>query len=163
MYRIGESFDIHRLVEGRRLLLGGVEIPSSKGEEAHSDGDVLLHAVTEALLGALGKGDLGTHFPSSDPHYKNIDSVLLLKTVWSMMHATKLEIEHLDTTIFLEQPHLGSYKLQIKSKLAKLLAVEETRVNIKAATMEGLGPIGEGQAVAARCVVLLASQEKTAR
>lgn len=160
MYRIGESYDIHRLVEGRRLLLGGVEIPSLKGEEAHSDGDVLLHAVTEALLGALGKGDLGTHFPSSDPHYKNIDSVLLLKTVWSMMHAAKYEIAHLDSTIFLEQPYLGPYKLQIRSKLAKLLAVEESRVNIKAATMEGFGAIGESQAVAARCVVLLVSKEK---
>lgn len=136
-------------------MLGGVEIPFDKGLLGHSDADVLLHAFMNALLGALGKGDIGTHFPDSDPKYRGISSEILTQQVLSMMHASGFEIVNGDFTIIAQQPRLAPHFDAIKRRLTKLAHVDEETLNLKAGTMEHLGPLGEGQGMAALAVVLL--------
>ena len=146
---------MHRLEPGRKLILGGVEIPYEMGLFGHSDADVLLHAFMNALLGALGKGDIGTHFPDSDPKYRGISSITLTQHVLEMMHAAEFEIVNGDLTVIAQQPRLAPHFEAMKRQMAQLLAVSEEIINIKAGTMEHLGPIGEGRGMAALAVVLL--------
>ena len=151
--RIGKGFDIHRFAEGRPLLIGGIEIPFDKGCLAHSDGDVLLHAVIDSLLGAAGHGDIGTHFPDSDPQYKGISSVELFKKILTVIPS--FSCINIDMTVFAEKPRLSPFRNDIEQSIADLLSIETERVNFKAKTMETLGEIGSGNAIAAEAVVLM--------
>lgn len=150
--RIGFGNDIHRLAANRPLVIGGVSIPSDKGEEAHSDGDVLIHAIIDSILGAKALGDIGSLFPPSDAKWKDADSKELLKAV---LELSKPEIINLDATITLERPKLRGYIDEIRKKLSELLAVDISQVSIKAKTNEGLGDIGSGNAIKAECVILI--------
>ena len=150
--RIGQGYDIHRLIEGRRLMLGGVEIPFEKGEEAHSDGDVLIHAIIDSLLGALSKGDIGSHFPPSDERYRNADSRMLL---YQVMKETGARIINLDTTIIIERPKLREHIDKIISSLSCILDIEPERISVKAKTKEKCDATGAGEAVEAYAIVLL--------
>jgi len=153
--KIGHGYDIHQLVAGRPLILGGVEIPYEKGLYGHSDADVLVHAVCDALLGAAGMGDIGEHFPDNDPRYKDAASMDLLKETWlrvSRYHKTLLNI---DATLVAQAPRIGPYKAAMRENLAKALTVFPDRINIKATSTEGLGFIGEGRGMAAMCVALI--------
>ncbi len=150
--RIGFGNDIHRLVTGRPLVIGGVTIPSDKGEEAHSDGDVLIHAIIDSILGAKALGDIGALFPPSDAKWKDADSRELLKAV---LELSKPDIINIDATITLERPKLRGYIEEIRKELSKLLDVDISQVSIKAKTNEGLGDIGSGNAIKAECVILL--------
>ena len=152
---VGEGYDIHRLVEGRRLVLGGVEIPYGKGLLGHSDADVLLHAVTDALLGASGRGDIGDRFPPSDPQWKDADSRKLLETVLGEVRAAGWEVVNVDSTVIAEEPKLYPWKSKIREKLAGLLGIATQDVNVKAKTNERLDAVGNGSAIAAEAVVLL--------
>ena len=154
-YRIGHGFDVHRFVRGRKLVLGGVQIPHAFGLAGHSDADVLLHALINALLGAMGKGDIGTHFPDSDPRYKNISSEKLLNQVLQMMRRGKFRVVNGDITIMAQKPRLAPYFKKIRPRVAGLLKIPAERINLKAVTTEGLGWIGEGRGMAATAVVLL--------
>jgi len=153
--RIGFGYDVHPLVEGRKLILGGVEIPFEKGPEGHSDADVLLHALCDAILGALGEGDIGKHFPDTDPHFKGICSLQLLRAVAVKMAEKKYIIENLDSTVVAERPKIGPFIPQMKEQIAGALRMSPQRINIKATTSEGLGFLGEGKGMAAYAVVLL--------
>jgi 2-C-methyl-D-erythritol 2,4-cyclodiphosphate synthase len=155
MIRVGIGYDIHRLVEGRRLLLGGVEIPYIKGLLGHSDGDALLHAVCDAILGALSAGDIGEHFPDSDPRFHGVDSGSLLEKVREIMEGQGFSVNNLDTIIYAEQPKLLPFKKQIQASLARLLRLEQEKVSVKAKTNEGMGQIGAGEAIACQAVVTL--------
>ncbi|OGX39710.1 MAG: 2-C-methyl-D-erythritol 2,4-cyclodiphosphate synthase [Omnitrophica WOR_2 bacterium RIFCSPLOWO2_12_FULL_50_9] len=160
--RIGIGYDIHRFVEGRKLILGGVEIPFSKGLEGHSDADVLLHALCDALLGAAGKGDIGEHFPNTNPKYKDVSSLVLLQDVYDLIVKDGYAVSNVDTVLQVEEPSLKSYKPQMKANIAKALHIGEGSVNIKATTQEGLGAIGQGQGIAAfACVLLVKGSIKT--
>lgn len=153
--RIGQGFDIHRLEEGRLLLLGGVTIPSAKGAVGHSDGDALLHAVTDALLGALAKRDIGGHFPDTDPANKNRDSAGFLKKAVGFVKEAELKIANVDSTIILQSPKLAEHIPAMRRKLAAILGVEENQVSIKAKTHEKLDSLGREEGVAVHTVVLL--------
>lgn len=152
--RIGMGYDIHRLVSGRRLILGGVEIPFEKGLLGHSDADVLLHAVCDALFGAAGLGDIGEHFPDTDPAYKGISSMKLLARTYEMVKAG-FSVVNLDAVVFAEAPKLSPYKLEMRKNIAGIVEIEPACVNIKATTSEGLGMIGKGEGIGAMCVALL--------
>ena len=152
MMRIGIGNDIHRLIEGRPLILGGVEIPYSKGEEAHSDGDVLVHAIIDAILGACAKGDIGRLFPPSDERYKDADSLQLLKQA---VEYTGAKIINIDSSITLEEPKLSPYISAMRERIAEVLSIDIDRVSIKAKTNEGLDETGKGNAVSAIAVVLV--------
>jgi len=152
---IGFGYDIHRLVEGRRLIMGGVEIPYEKGLEGHSDADVLLHAVCDGLLGAMGEGDIGKHFPNTDPQFRGISSLKLLNIVAAMVAERSLTVENLDTTVIAEQPRIRPYVPQMRTKIAETMNISEGKVNIKATTSEGLGFVGEGRGIVAYAIVLL--------
>lgn len=151
--RVGLGYDIHRLVEGRKLILGGVEIPYIKGLEGYSDADVLLHAICDAILGAIGKGDIGIHFPDTDPAFKDIPSVELLDEVKETVKTSGYKIINVDSTLILEEPKLGPFKDKMKQIISHLLGVAEDMINIKATTQEGVGSIGRGEAIAAYAVV----------
>lgn len=153
--RIGFASDIHRLVEGRPLILGGVHVPFEKGEEAHSDGDVVYHALAESMLGALALGDLGMHFPDSDPQYKNIDSSLLVKKVMDLVEENGYEIGNVDISITLEKPKLREFVLAMRSNIAALLKTDIRNVSVKAGTNEKIDEIGKGLAVKAESIILL--------
>ncbi len=153
--RIGQGFDVHRFRRGRKLLLGGIEIPFDRGLAGHSDADVVLHALINALLGAMGEGDIGVHFPDTDPRYKNISSLLLLQDVTRVMRRRRFELGNADLTILAQQPKLAPYYGPMKRRIAAALKVSESKVNLKAATTEKLGSIGRSQAIAASAVVLL--------
>ena len=157
--RIGFASDIHRLVGGRRLILSGVVIPFELGEEAHSDGDVVYHAVSEAIIGALALGDLGKHFPDNDPVYKDIDSSIIVKRVVEMMKEKRCKINNIDVSITLEKPKLKDYILAMRENLASLLETSIDNVSIKAGTNEKLGPLGRNEAVKAEAIVLLKEEE----
>jgi len=146
---------VHRLEAGRKLILGGVEIPFEQGLFGHSDADVVLHALMNGILGALGKGDIGTHFPDSEPKYKGISSESLTKHVVEIMSETGFEIVNSDLTIIAERPRLAPYFAAMRRRIARVLAVAEESINLKAGTMEGLGTIGKGHGIAALAVVLL--------
>lgn len=158
--RIGHGFDVHRFKRGRKLILGGVEIPYPLGLAGHSDADILLHALINALLGAMGKGDIGSHFPDTDPRYKGISSTLLLKQVLKMMARERFRLVNGDITVIAERPRLAPFSKKIRAKLAGLLNLPPQRINLKAVTTEGLGWIGQGKGMAATAVVLLAKTQR---
>lgn len=154
-YRVGIGYDIHRLVPERKLILAGIEIPCELGLSGHSDADVVLHAVTDALLGASALGDIGEMFPDTDPAYKDADSAKLLTQALTQVHTAGFTPVNLDTIIIAEKPKLTPYKTRMRRHLAQLLNLDETAVNLKAKTNEGMGDIGNGDAIAAQAVVLL--------
>jgi 2-C-methyl-D-erythritol 2,4-cyclodiphosphate synthase len=151
--KVGIGFDSHRLVEGRSLILGGVEIPNDRGLLGHSDADVLLHTICDAILGALGEGDLGGHFPDTDPAYKDISSMKLLMIVKELANKKGYIVNNIDTTVILEKPKLKGYVNKMMHNIAQVLGVEEDVINIKATTNEGMGFIGRGEGIAAFAVV----------
>jgi len=155
--RIGHGYDAHRLVAGRPLWLGGVDVPHARGLEGHSDGDVLLHAIASALLGALGAGDLGRHFPSSDPALAGVASGDLLAQVAARVREAGLRLAHLDTTIVAQEPRLAPFLGHMQQVIASLLGAVPERVNVKVTSPDGLGAIGRGEGIAAHAVVLLES------
>jgi 2-C-methyl-D-erythritol 2,4-cyclodiphosphate synthase len=155
MFRIGQGFDVHQLVEGRPLIIGGVRIPYEKGLLGHSDADVLLHAVADACLGAIGAGDIGKHFPDTDDRYKDADSALLLKQVWELVKQQGYELANLDCTIIAQKPKMAPHIEQMKENIANLLEGEPSQVNVKATTTEKLGFTGREEGIAAQAVVLL--------
>ncbi len=159
-YRSGIGTDIHRFIEGRNLMLGGVYVPYPAGLIGHSDGDVCLHAVIDALLGASGMGDIGTFFPDTDPRWKNADSKELVFIIKEKLEEKKWEVVNIDLIIHAEQPRLEPVKGQIKRCIAELLGIDFTSVNVKAKTNEGLGDIGAGQAIAATAIALLRKKRK---
>lgn len=153
--RIGEGWDIHALVEGRPLILGGVHIPHSKGLLGHSDADALLHAITDALLGAAALGDIGQHFPDTDAQWKGADSGLLLAEVARRVRDRGFEIGNVDCTVIAQQPKLASHIAAMRGRIASILAVDIGQINVKAKTAEKMGPVGEERAIEARAVILL--------
>ncbi|MED3722329.1 2-C-methyl-D-erythritol 2,4-cyclodiphosphate synthase [Geobacillus stearothermophilus] len=155
MFRIGQGFDVHQLVEGRPLIIGGVHIPHEKGLLGHSDADVLLHAVADACLGAIGAGDIGRHFPDDDPRYKDADSTELLAHVWTLVRKEGYALVNADCTIIAQKPKMAPYIEEMKAVVARLLEAERTQVNVKATTTEKLGFTGRGEGIAAQAVVLL--------
>ena len=159
-FRIGLGHDTHRLGPDRKLIIGGVEIPFDRGLIGHSDADVLLHAVTDALLGALGLGDIGEWFPDTDPQWQGADSVQFLKSALTAVHERGWRPVNFDCTIFAQKPKLSSHKPTIKSRLAELLEVDADAINIKAKTGEKVGPIGREEAISADAVVLLAKTDE---
>ncbi|SHF09270.1 2-C-methyl-D-erythritol 2,4-cyclodiphosphate synthase [Seinonella peptonophila] len=159
MIRFGQGYDVHRLVEGRPLILGGIEIPFEKGLLGHSDADVLLHTICDAILGALALGDIGKHFPDTDPLYKDIDSKKLLLDVWSMATQQGYRLGNLDTTIVAQQPKMSPYIELIRKQIAKLLSTSIENINVKATTTETLGFVGRGEGIAAIAVVSLINKE----
>lgn len=154
-YRIGIGNDIHRLVEGRRLILGGVEIPFDKGLLGHSDGDSLSHAITDALLGAAALGDIGTHFSDKDPRWAGVDSMVFLHHVCVLLTEQGFQITNIDATILAERPKMMPHIPAMKAKLAEVMAIDPSQLNIKAKTNEGLDAIGRGEAIAAQAVALI--------
>jgi 2-C-methyl-D-erythritol 2,4-cyclodiphosphate synthase len=148
----GIGYDSHRLAQGRRLILGGVEIPGELGLEGHSDADVLTHAVIDALLGAAGMGDIGEHFPDIDERWRDADSLELLGSVVATVNAAGLKIVNVDCTVVMERPKLGAHREEIRVRLAQVLGLEEKRVNVKATTGEGIGFVGRGEGVAALAI-----------
>lgn len=158
--RIGIGYDVHRFVSGRKLVLGGVAIPFDKGLLGHSDADVLVHAVCDALLGAAGMGDIGMHFPDTDPEYKDISSIKILAKTYELVSSKNFKITNLDSTIFADAPKLSSYKETMKKNIARTIEIEPECVNVKATTFEGLGMIGKGEGIGAMCVVLIQSLKK---
>ena len=157
-YRIGNGHDIHRLVEGRKLVIGGVEIPYKCGLLGHSDADVLIHAIMDAMLGAASLGDIGTHFPPTDEKYKDISSIELLKTVKNLIKSENYCISNIDAVIQAEKPKMADYITLMREVLSEILEITKDNISIKATTMEGLGPIGEGKAIAAYAVVLVCKE-----
>lgn len=155
MYRIGQGFDIHKLVEGRDLILGGVKIEYEKGLLGHSDADALAHSIIDALFGALALGDIGTHFPDNDPKYKDIDSMILLKEAYSLVKKQGYVINNLDNTIFAQAPKMKPYITLIQENLAKVLEIDKSLISIKAKTMEEQDAVGEKKAISTQSVVLL--------
>jgi 2-C-methyl-D-erythritol 2,4-cyclodiphosphate synthase len=157
--RIGQGFDVHALVEGRRLVIGGVDIPYEKGLAGHSDADVLLHAVCDALLGAAGLGDIGTHFPDSDPRYKGADSRKLLFEVRQLVRDRGFHVANVDATIIAQAPRMAPHIPAMRANLAADLGVDADAVNVKAKTTEKLGFVGRGEGIAAEAIVLLTKDE----
>ena len=155
MYRIGFSEDIHPTKLGRKLVLGGVEIPSEFGLDGHSDADVVLHSLSEAILGALALGDLGDHFPDTDPKYKDISSLLLLKDVVKLMFEKGYEINNVDIQIAAAKPKLARYKQEMRSNIAKALETSIDNVSVKAMSFNKVGAIGKGEAIRSQCIVML--------
>ncbi|WP_126424755.1 2-C-methyl-D-erythritol 2,4-cyclodiphosphate synthase [Brevibacillus marinus] len=154
--RIGQGFDVHQLVSGRPLIVGGVTIPYEKGLLGHSDADVLLHAIADALLGAIGAGDIGRHFPDTDPAYKDADSVQLLAEVWGMVKQQGYRLGNLDATILAQAPKMAPYIAQMRRIIADTLEADDVnKVNVKATTTETLGFVGRGEGIAAQAVCLL--------
>ncbi|MBP6007955.1 MAG: 2-C-methyl-D-erythritol 2,4-cyclodiphosphate synthase [Rhodoferax sp.] len=159
-FRIGEGWDIHALVAGRKLILGGVEVPFHLGLLGHSDADVLMHAITDALLGAAAMGDIGTHFPDTDARFKGADSAVLLAEAARRVREKGYEIGNVDSTVIAQAPKLMPHIAAMRANLAKALGVAIDQVNVKAKTAEKMGPVGLGQAMEARAMALLRIQEK---
>ena len=158
--RIGQGFDAHALVAGRRLVIGGVEIPYEKGLAGHSDADVLIHAVCDALLGAAALGDIGRHFPDTDPKYKNADSRMFLREVGGKIREAGFTIANVDATVIAEAPKMAPHILAMRQRIAQALAVKLEQVNVKAKTAEKMGPVGRGEAIEARAICLLFSPRR---
>ena len=158
--RIGIGYDVHRLVEGRPLVIGGVTIPFEKGILGHSDGDVLIHAICDALLGAAGLGDIGQHFPDTDPQYKGASSIKFLERVCDLLKEKKLTIANVDSIVVLEKPKLASYNQKMKEVVSQALGILPDQINIKATTEEGMGLTGTGEAVSAQAIALLLKNDK---
>lgn len=155
-FRVGQGFDVHALVEGRPLIIGGVSIPHTHGLAGHSDADVLLHAVTDALLGAAGLGDIGRHFPDTDPAYKGADSRRLLRHAYAKVMAAGWRVVNIDATVHAQAPKIGPHAAAMAANIAADLALEESAVNIKAKTNEGLGHLGRKEGIAATVAAMLA-------
>lgn len=153
--RIGEGWDVHQLVKGRPLILGGIQVPYAKGLLGHSDADALLHAITDALFGAAGLGDIGRHFPDTDPRFKGADSGVLLTEACVRVRAQGWRLANVDSTIVAQAPKMAPHIPAMRARIAALLGLEEAQVNVKAKTAEKLGPVGEGLSIEARAVVLL--------
>ncbi|MCM8778376.1 MAG: 2-C-methyl-D-erythritol 2,4-cyclodiphosphate synthase [Candidatus Omnitrophica bacterium] len=153
--KVGLGYDIHRLVKGRRLFLGGMEIPFEKGLLGHSDGDVILHAISDALLGAIGKGDIGEYFPNTEEKYKNITSRKILAKVFHMVKNDGFRVKNLDITLIAQEPKILPYKKGIKENIGRILEISVDNINLKATTNEGIGLVGKGQAIACFAVVML--------
>jgi 2-C-methyl-D-erythritol 2,4-cyclodiphosphate synthase len=159
-FRIGHGVDIHRLVSGRKLILGGVEVPWERGLFGHSDADVVCHALSNALLGAIGEGDIGRHFPDSDPRYKDTSSLELLRVVMELVKTRGFRVGNADLTILAEKPKLAPYREEMQKRLAAVLEVEPTIINIKATTGEKMGFVGREEGMMAEAVVLLESVQQ---
>ena len=157
-FRIGSGFDVHRLADGLPLVLGGVRIPFEKGLEGHSDADVLVHAVIDALLGSLALGDIGSHFPDSDPRYRGINSLILLKKAWCLVRAKEFKLGNLDSILIAESPKLGPFLDAMRNNLAESLECKKDLISIKATTTEKLGFTGREEGIAAQAVVLLSGK-----
>ena len=157
MIKVGQGFDVHQLVSGRKCIIGGVEIPFHKGLDGHSDADVLLHAISDAILGAAGLGDIGKHFPNTDPSIKNIDSRNILKKIVLLLHEKKYSIINIDATVICELPKLTPYIDRMKNNIASDCHIEINAVNIKATTTETLGFTGRGEGIAAQAICLVDS------
>lgn len=155
MIRVGQGFDVHQLTEGRPCIIGGVTIPHERGLIGHSDADVLLHALTDAILGALGLGDIGRHFPDNDPAFKDADSLKLLKQVWKMAKENGYRLGNADCTIIAQQPKMAPHIPQMVKIISKALEADAAQVNVKATTTEQLGFAGRGEGIAAQAVVCL--------
>lgn len=155
MIRVGQGFDVHQFAKGRKLVIGGIEIPSEKGLLGHSDADVLLHAIADAALGAIALGDIGKHFPDTDPTYKDADSAKLLTSVWHLVKQEGYILGNLDCTIIAQTPKMAPYIEIIKERIAHILGVSISQINVKATTTEWLGFIGREEGIAAQCVILL--------
>jgi len=153
--RIGIGYDIHRVARGRRLVLGGVEVPCPIGLVGHSDGDAVLHAIADAILGAAGLGDLGEHFPDTDHRWRDADSAHILATVVNMAAGARLRVRNVDVNVIAESPKLGAAKERMRHRIAALLGIAPGCVSVKARTAEGLGPVGRGEAIEAHAVALL--------
>ncbi len=158
--RIGHGFDVHKFVENRKLILGGATIPYHLGLEGHSDADVLTHALIDALLGAAGLGDIGMHFPDSDPTYRDASSISMLETIVAAVRTLGFRVANLDVTVLAQKPKIGPFRAAIVGNLADAVAIEPDRVNVKATTTEGLGFIGRVEGIAASAVVLLEEDEQ---
>jgi len=156
--RIGVGYDVHAMVEGRRLVLGGVDIPFQRGLLGHSDADVLVHSIIDALLGAMALGDIGQHFPDTDPKYKDISSLRLLETVKEKLKINGLKVGNIDASLVMEKPKISPYIMKMRKNISSVLGIDISRVNIKATTTEGLGFTGTGEGVACYSVVLLTTQ-----
>jgi 2-C-methyl-D-erythritol 2,4-cyclodiphosphate synthase len=154
-WRIGQGWDLHRLVPGRRLVLGGVEIPFERGLDGHSDADVLTHAIIDALLGALADGDIGTHFPDRDPAWKDASSLDLLRRVAQRVRDAGWKVGNLDTTVVAQVPRIGPHREQMRERIAQALGADPAVVSLKGKTAEGLGAEGRGEAISAQAVVLI--------
>jgi 2-C-methyl-D-erythritol 2,4-cyclodiphosphate synthase len=155
--RCGIGYDLHRLVEGRKLIIGGIEVPFDKGPVGHSDGDVVAHAVCDALLGAAGLGDIGKHFPDTDPKWKGANSLQFLEYAQKLLDESKFAIEHIDVVVILERPKLGSHFPKMREALAKSLKVPVEKVHLKAKTNEGVDAVGRGEAIACHVVATLSA------
>lgn len=155
MLRVGQGYDVHQLVAGRPLIIGGVHIPYEKGLLGHSDADVLLHAVTDACLGAVGLGDIGSYFPDNDDAYKNANSAVLLKNVWEMIKDKGYQLVNIDATIIAQKPKMAPYIELMKTNIASILEAEREQINVKATTTEKLGFTGREEGIASLAVVLL--------
>ena len=155
--RCGIGYDLHRLVEGRKLIIGGIEVPFEKGPAGHSDGDVVAHAVCDALLGAAGLGDIGKHFPDSDPKWKGANSLLFLEHAQKLLNENRFAIEHVDVVVILERPKLGLHFPKMREALAKSLNVTAEKVHLKAKTNEGVDAVGRGEAIACHVVATLSA------
>lgn len=155
MFRIGQGFDVHAFAEGRPLILGGITIPHDRGLIGHSDADVLLHTITDAALGAIGEGDIGRHFPDTDPAFKDADSAKLLEEVWKMVEEKGYVLGNVDCTIMAQRPKMAPYIEQMRESIAKLLNAQSSQVNVKATTTEKLGFTGREEGIAALATILL--------
>lgn len=151
----GIGYDLHRLVEGRKLMIGGIEVPFEKGSQGHSDGDVLSHAICDALLGAAGLGDIGTHFPDTDPKWKGASSLVFLEHMRKLLADRRLRIVHVDAVVICERPKLGPHFRAMRAALAKALGITSDEINLKAKTNEGVDAVGRGEAVAAHAIATL--------
>ena len=155
MFRVGQGFDVHKLVKGRPCIIGGIEIPYEKGLLGHSDADVLLHTIADACLGAIGEGDIGKHFPDTDPEFKDADSQKLLSEVWKMVIEKGYSLGNMDCTVIAQQPKMAPYIEEIRANIARILEVEIEQINVKATTTEKLGFTGRNEGIASQAVVLL--------
>ncbi|MFX3674682.1 MAG: 2-C-methyl-D-erythritol 2,4-cyclodiphosphate synthase [Paenisporosarcina sp.] len=155
MFRVGQGFDVHEFAENRPLIIGGVTIPYEKGLIGHSDADVLLHTVTDAALGAIGEGDIGRHFPDTDPEFKDADSAKLLAYIWRIVEEKGYKLGNVDCTIIAQAPKMAPYIPQMREQIAKLLNADSSQVNVKATTTEKLGFTGRGEGIAAQATILL--------
>ncbi|MDF2787370.1 MAG: 2-C-methyl-D-erythritol 2,4-cyclodiphosphate synthase [Neobacillus sp.] len=155
MFRIGQGFDVHQLTEDRPLIIGGITIPYEKGLLGHSDADVLLHTISDACLGAIGEGDIGKHFPDTDPSFKDADSAKLMEHVWQLVKDRGYELVNADCTIIAQKPKMAPYIQSMKERIAELLDASPEQINVKATTTEKLGFTGRGEGIASQAVVLL--------
>jgi 2-C-methyl-D-erythritol 2,4-cyclodiphosphate synthase len=155
MFRVGQGFDVHEFAKDRPLIIGGITIPYEKGLIGHSDADVLLHTVTDAALGAIGEGDIGRHFPDTDPEFKDADSAKLLQYIWNIVDEKGYKLGNVDCTIIAQAPKMAPYITQMRDRIAELLNAEPSQVNVKATTTEKLGFTGRGEGIAAQATILL--------